>query len=147
MLRVGVPRVGFLRVNCRALIAAPPVNTAPLPHPGCDRVYVESTTNSPESAEYMPEISDGRPTIGSNNRVQQSGNPSTGPRPMGYETLTNVSPMSRRAFFAATTSVVGGALVAACAPDPPSPPDTKSVLIVGAGMAGLSAARSLADAG
>lgn len=31
--------------------------------------------------------------------------------------------------------------------DHPPPPDTKSVLIVGAGMAGLSAARSLADAG
>lgn len=66
---------------------------------------------------------------------------------MGCETLTDVSPISRREFFAATTSVVGGGLAAACASDPPSPPDTKSVLIVGAGMAGLSAARSLADAG
>jgi NADPH-dependent 2,4-dienoyl-CoA reductase/sulfur reductase-like enzyme len=55
--------------------------------------------------------------------------------------------MSRREFFAATTSVVGGGLAAACASDHPSPPDTKSVLIIGAGMAGLSAARSLADAG
>jgi monoamine oxidase len=55
--------------------------------------------------------------------------------------------MSRREFLAATTSVVGGGLAAACASDPPSPPDTKSVLIVGAGMAGLSAARSLTDAG
>jgi monoamine oxidase len=62
-----------------------------------------------------------------------------------------MSPMSRREFFAASTSVVtsvvGGGLAAACAPDPPPPPDTKSILIVGAGMAGLSAARSLADAG
>jgi monoamine oxidase len=38
-------------------------------------------------------------------------------------------------------------LAAGCASDPPSPPDTKSVLIVGAGMAGLCAARSLTDAG
>ena len=66
---------------------------------------------------------------------------------MGCETLTDVSPMSRREFFAATTSVVSGGLAAACASDPPSPPDTKSVLVVGAGMAGLSAARSLTDAG
>ncbi|OMC39644.1 NAD(P)/FAD-dependent oxidoreductase [Mycobacterium sp. IS-1264] len=66
-----------------------------------------------------------------------------------------MSPMSRREFLAATTSVVGGTLAAACASDAPSPPDTRSdtrsdtnsVLIVGAGMAGLSAARSLADAG
>jgi monoamine oxidase len=60
-----------------------------------------------------------------------------------------MSPMSRRAFFAASTSVVGGGLAAACASDPPRPPasDTKSILIVGAGMAGLAAARSLADAG
>ncbi|BBZ49031.1 FAD-dependent oxidoreductase [Mycobacterium heidelbergense] len=50
--------------------------------------------------------------------------------------------MSRREFFAATTAVAGGGLAAACAP-----PDTKAVLVVGAGMAGLSAARSLADAG
>lgn len=55
--------------------------------------------------------------------------------------------MSRREFFAATTSVVGGTLVGACASDHPPPPGTNSVLIVGAGMAGLSAARSLADAG
>jgi monoamine oxidase len=63
------------------------------------------------------------------------------------EKLTNVSPMSRREFFAATTGVVGGGLTAACASDPPRPPDTNSVLIIGAGMAGLSAARSLSDAG
>ncbi len=60
--------------------------------------------------------------------------------------------MSRREFLAATTSVVGGGLVAACASDhrPPSDApalDAKSVLVVGAGMAGLSAARSLTDAG
>lgn len=95
---------------------------------------MESTRDWPESAKCIPEISDARPTI-----IQLS--------PAGCETLTNVSPMSRREFFAATTSVVGGTLVAACASDPPSPPDTRSVLIVGAGMAGLSAARSLADAG
>jgi monoamine oxidase len=60
--------------------------------------------------------------------------------------------MSRREFFAATTGVVGGGLLAACAPQqPPSAqpplPDTRSVLVIGAGMAGLSAARSLSDAG
>ncbi|BBZ45334.1 amine oxidase [Mycobacterium parmense] len=53
--------------------------------------------------------------------------------------------MSRRDFLAATTSVVGGGLVDACTPARPSQPGP--VLVVGAGMAGLSAARSLADAG
>jgi monoamine oxidase len=43
--------------------------------------------------------------------------------------------------------VVGAGTAAACAADRRSPPDNKSVLIVGAGMAGLSAARTLADAG
>jgi monoamine oxidase len=55
--------------------------------------------------------------------------------------------MSRREFLAASTCVVGGGLAAACATGHPPPPATKPVLIVGAGMAGLSAARSLADAG
>jgi monoamine oxidase len=56
--------------------------------------------------------------------------------------------MSRRDFLAAATSAVGGGLTGACArDDPPPPPDTRSVLIVGAGMAGLAAARSLEDAG
>jgi hypothetical protein len=50
---------------------------------------------------------------------------------MGCETLTSVSSMSRREFFAATTSVVGGGRAGACASDPSLPPDTKSVLIVG----------------
>ncbi|WP_191499052.1 flavin monoamine oxidase family protein [Mycobacterium simulans] len=64
--------------------------------------------------------------------------------------------ISRRAFLAAT-AILTSAGLAACtsarrqplpAPSPqPAPPDTKSVLVVGAGMAGLSAARSLADAG
>jgi monoamine oxidase len=67
-----------------------------------------------------------------------------------------MSPMSRRAVLTATMSAVTGGLLAACtsdhnsAPAPPPPeiqPDTKSVLIVGAGMAGLAAARSLVDAG
>jgi monoamine oxidase len=67
-----------------------------------------------------------------------------------------MSPMSRRAVLTATMSAVTSGLVAACtsghnsAPGPPPPeikPDTKSVLIVGAGMAGLAAARSLVDAG
>jgi monoamine oxidase len=66
---------------------------------------------------------------------------------MRCETLTLVSPMFRREFSSATASVVGGGLAAACASDRPPPPGTKSVLIVGAGVAGLSAARSLADAG
>ncbi len=52
--------------------------------------------------------------------------------------------MSRREFFAATSSVVGGALTGACASNHPS---RQSVLVVGAGMAGLSAARMLSDAG
>lgn len=57
--------------------------------------------------------------------------------------------MSRRELLAATTTLVGGGLAAGCAPGPPAgtPPDGKAVLVVGAGMAGLSAARSLADAG
>ncbi len=55
--------------------------------------------------------------------------------------------MSRREFLAATTSVVGGGLAVACGPGRRPPADAKSVLIVGAGMAGLSAARGLADAG
>lgn len=66
--------------------------------------------------------------------------------------------LSRREFLSATTGVVGAGVAAACASKQPSratghasgeppPADTKSVLVVGAGMAGLSAARSLADAG
>ncbi len=67
--------------------------------------------------------------------------------------------MSRRAVLAATASLigtVGGGLSTACAPGhppegrpggTPQPADTKSILVVGAGMAGLAAARSLAEAG
>jgi monoamine oxidase len=55
--------------------------------------------------------------------------------------------MTRREFLAVTTGLVGGGLAAACGSGPPPPPDTKAVLVVGAGMAGLAAARSLADAG
>ena len=60
--------------------------------------------------------------------------------------------MSRRELLAAVTSMGGGALAAACSseparPFPAGPPDTKAVLVVGAGVAGLAAARSLADAG
>ncbi|GBG36677.1 amine oxidase [Mycobacterium montefiorense] len=68
-----------------------------------------------------------------------------------------MSPMPRRAVLTATMSTVTGGLAAACTPrehseslPPPPPeikPDTQSVLIVGAGMAGLAAARSLVDAG
>ncbi|WP_204081083.1 flavin monoamine oxidase family protein [Mycobacterium riyadhense] len=68
-----------------------------------------------------------------------------------------MSQISRREFLAATANLTSTGLAAACtsvrrrplpAPSPqPAPPDTKSVLVVGAGMAGLSAARSLADAG
>jgi polyamine oxidase len=64
-----------------------------------------------------------------------------------------VPELSRRGFLAATTLLAGG-----CAtPDQPAqrpkapattaPPDTRSVLVIGAGMAGPGAARSLADAG
>ena len=55
--------------------------------------------------------------------------------------------MSRRELLAATASLLGGGLAAACVPDRRPLPDTKSILIIGAGMAGLAAARSLADAG
>jgi monoamine oxidase len=60
--------------------------------------------------------------------------------------------MSRREFLAATTTVAGGGLAVACGSPHRPPwgapaPAAKSVLVVGAGMAGLSAARSLADAG
>lgn len=55
--------------------------------------------------------------------------------------------LSRRAFLAATTGVVGAQMAAACAPEEPPPDDTNSVLVVGAGLSGLSAARTLADAG
>lgn len=67
-----------------------------------------------------------------------------------------MSPMSRRALLTATMSAVTGGLLAACAsgehsvspsPPPEIKPDTGSVLIVGAGMAGLAAARRLVDAG
>ncbi|MHA7648990.1 flavin monoamine oxidase family protein [Mycobacterium sp. ML4] len=64
-----------------------------------------------------------------------------------------VPQLSRRGLLAATTLLADG-----CAsPSRPAqrtrvttataPPDTKSVLVIGAGMAGLGAARSLADAG
>lgn len=52
-----------------------------------------------------------------------------------------MSQISRRAFLAATT------LLAGCTAPHQAPTDTNSVLIVGAGMAGLAAARSLNDAG
>jgi monoamine oxidase len=55
--------------------------------------------------------------------------------------------MTRREFLAAATCLAGGGYAAGCASGHPPPPDTKPVLIVGAGMAGLSAARALADAG
>ncbi len=74
--------------------------------------------------------------------------------------------MSRREFLALTAGLTGAGLSAGCAADErgpsskpsgrpsgtpppasPAPPDAKSVLVVGAGMAGLAAARSLTDAG
>jgi monoamine oxidase len=69
-----------------------------------------------------------------------------------------MSPVSRRALLAAATGVVGGGLAVACARDqppasaptpkaPPPRPDSQSILVVGAGVAGLAAARSLSDAG
>ncbi|SPM38202.1 Monoamine oxidase [Mycobacterium numidiamassiliense] len=68
-----------------------------------------------------------------------------------------MSPLSRREFLLATAGVVGGGPTVACGPGQPnatppppapsSPADTKSVLVVGAGVAGLAAARSLTDAG
>ena len=68
--------------------------------------------------------------------------------------VTRVRPISRRKFLALTAGLsgtAGSALAAACAnpaaEDHPPPSDTKAILVVGAGMAGLSAARRLADAG
>src|SRR5260370_38306679 len=56
--------------------------------------------------------------------------------------------MSRRGFLAATATVLGAGLAAGCGSDgTKAPPGIKPVLVVGAGMAGLGAARSLADAG
>lgn len=55
-----------------------------------------------------------------------------------------MSLISRRDFLAASAVVAGTALGMGCAP---RPVDNKSVLVIGAGMAGLAAARSLADAG
>lgn len=52
--------------------------------------------------------------------------------------------MSRRDFLAASAVMAGAGLAAGCEP---RPVDNKSVLVIGAGMAGLAAARSLADAG
>lgn len=52
--------------------------------------------------------------------------------------------MSRRDFLAASVVMAGTGLAAGCEP---RPVDNKSVLVIGAGMAGLAAARSLADAG
>jgi monoamine oxidase len=57
--------------------------------------------------------------------------------------MTGVSPISRREFLTATAS----GLAAGCTLRDPAPPDTKSVLVIGAGMAGLAAARRLSDAG
>ncbi|KZS81806.1 flavin monoamine oxidase family protein [Mycobacterium persicum] len=59
-----------------------------------------------------------------------------------------MSQMSRRGFLAATAGlgcVVGSGVTAGCAKT--APPDHQAVLVIGAGMAGLAAARSLADAG
>ena len=55
--------------------------------------------------------------------------------------------MSRRELLLAGVGMAGMGLPAACTPGRRPPPDTKSILVVGAGMAGLAAARSLADAG
>jgi polyamine oxidase len=77
--------------------------------------------------------------------------------------MTLMSKISRRGFVAAGAVVAGTALTgcepnrqpaqrtaasgASTSTEPPTQPDNNSVLIVGAGMAGLAAARSLADAG
>jgi polyamine oxidase len=56
--------------------------------------------------------------------------------------------MARRDFLVATAAVLGAGLTGACGTEPTkAPPGVKPVLIVGAGMAGLGAARSLKDAG
>lgn len=73
-----------------------------------------------------------------------SGNPRAA---LGCETLTAVSPMSRRVFLAAATRAVGGGSTAACGLGRPPSQDTAAVLVIGAGMAGLAAARALHDAG
>jgi polyamine oxidase len=64
-----------------------------------------------------------------------------------------VSAMSRRGFLAATATVLGAGLAAACDSESETqggtkaPAGIKPILIVGAGMAGLGAARILRDAG
>ncbi|OBF10797.1 NAD(P)/FAD-dependent oxidoreductase [Mycobacterium sp. 852002-10029_SCH5224772] len=58
-----------------------------------------------------------------------------------------MSRWSRRAFLAAATGAVGAGLATACAPERAPERARPAVLVVGAGLAGLSAARSLADAG
>lgn len=58
-----------------------------------------------------------------------------------------MSPISRREFLLAATGAVGGGLAAAYAPRRPPAPDTTSIVVVGAGMAGLAATRALDDAG
>ncbi|PJE07240.1 MAG: monoamine oxidase [Mycobacterium sp.] len=63
-----------------------------------------------------------------------------------------VPQLSRRGFLTAAT-LLTGACASPTRPAQPhrtpttTPPETKSVLVIGAGMAGLAAARSLADAG
>src|SRR5215212_6591020 len=64
-----------------------------------------------------------------------------------------VSAMSRRSFLAATATVLGAGLAASCDSESGTPGGAKApagikpILIIGAGMAGLGAARSLRDAG
>src|ERR1700758_2136320 len=56
--------------------------------------------------------------------------------------------MSRRGFMTGAATVFGAGVAAPCASDrAKAPPGIKPVLIIGAGMAGLGAARNLADAG
>src|SRR6185312_17299947 len=56
--------------------------------------------------------------------------------------------MSRRGFLAVTATAIGAGLAACGSEGPNAPPrGIKPVLVIGAGMAGLGAARSLADAG
>src|ERR1700722_19555946 len=85
--------------------AAPPSKAAPLPLPGCGEFNARSQRKDADRPNSRDEFQDDRPTKVASGRA-------------GCETLTLVSPMSRRELLAATASVVGGGLAGARRPRP-----------------------------